>query len=90
MISSFRDLFGTESARSTFAHQVVSTRNYLTHYDDSIRDEAVTDPQELWQLRSKLEALVQLHLLELLGIKHDHIQRMANRYPPLRQKLGME
>ena len=89
MISSFRELFGTKSARSTFAHQVVNTRNYLTHYDESIRDKAVTDPQELLQLRARLEALVQLHLLELLGIEHDHIQRMATRYLPLRQKLGM-
>ena len=90
MISRFRDLFGNEFARSTFANQIVSTRNYLTHYDDGIRNEAVTEPQELLQLHSKMEALVQLHLLELLGIERDHIQRIATRYPPLRQKLGME
>ena len=48
----------------------------------------MTDPEELLQLHSKLEALVQLHLLRLLGIKHDHISHMATRFPPLRKKLG--
>ena len=90
MITPFNDLFGTDSARKAFVHQVVSTRNYLTHYDQGIKDQAVTDPEELLQLHSKLEALVQLHLLQLLGIKHDHIRHMATRFPPLRKKLGGE
>ena len=89
MIAPFKDLFGNDSARSKFTNQVVKTRNYLTHYDPRIKNEAVTEPQELLQLHSKLEALVQLHLLQLLGIEHDHIRDMATRYPPLQQKLGI-
>ena len=90
MITPFNDLFGAEYAREKFVRQVVSTRNYLTHYDQSIKNQAVTDPQELLQLHLKLEAFVQLHLLRLLGIDHDHIRSMATRYPPLRRKLGFE
>ena len=89
MITPFKDLFGNESARSKFTNQVVKTRNYLTHYDPRIKNEAVTEPQELLQLHSKLEALVQLHLLQLLGIDDDHIIAMGTRYPPLKQKLGI-
>ena len=89
MITPFNDLFGNESARRKFTNQVVKTRNYLTHYDPRIKNEAVTEPQELLQLHSKLEALVQLHLLQLLGIEDDHIRAMATRYPSLRRKLGI-
>ena len=90
MIAPFKDLFGNESARSKFTNQVVKTRNYLTHYDPRIKNEAVTEPQELLQLHSKLEALVQLHLLQLLGIDDNHIRAMASQYPPLKQKLGID
>ena len=90
MIAPFSELFGTDSERKAFIHQVVSTRNYLTHYDEGIKNQAVTGPNELLQLRSKLEALVQLHLLRLLGIDNDHIKNMALRYSPLRRKLGFE
>ena len=89
MITPFRDLFGNDSARSKFANQVVKTRNYLTHYDHRSKKEAVTEPQELLQLRSKLEALVQLHLLQILGLEEGYIRAIANRYPPLQQKLGI-
>ena len=90
MITPFKDLFGNESARSKFTNQVVKTRNYLTHYDRRIRNEAVTEPEELLQLHSKLEALVQLHMLRLLGIEDDHVKAIATRYPPLKEKLGID
>ena len=90
MVSPFRDLFGNDSARSKFTNQVVKTRNYLTHYDRGSRNEAVTEPEELLQLHSKLEALVQLHMLRLLGMEDDHIRAIATRYPPLKKKLGID
>ena len=90
MITPFRDLFGNESARSKFTNQVVKTRNYLTHYDRRIRNEAVTEPEELLRLHSKLEALVQLHMLRLLGIEDGHVKTIATRYPPLQKKLGID
>ena len=89
MIAPFDNLFGSESARAAFVNQVVYTRNYLTHYDEGIKEQAVTDAGELRRLRSKLEALVQLHLLRLLEIDHYHIWQMAMRYPLLRKRLGL-
>ena len=90
MIAPFRDLFGNDSARRKFTNQVVKTRNYLTHYDRRSRNEAVTEPEALLQLHSKLEALVQLHMLRLLGIEDDHVKEIATRYPPLQNKLGID
>ncbi len=90
MVTPFSDLFGTQSSRAAFIDRVVRTRNYLTHYDEGIKEQAVTNTGELLRLHSKLEALVQLHLLRLLEIDYDHIRRMATQYPPLRRKLGIE
>lgn len=89
MVAPFNDLFGTKSERAAFVSRVVSTRNYLTHYDEGIKEQAVTDARELQRLHFKLEALVQLHLLRLLEIDYDHIRQVAIRYPPLRRKLGI-
>ena len=90
MIAPFEDLFGTEDARKVLVHQIVTTRNYLTHYDYSIQNEAVTEPRELLKLYSKLEGLVQLHLLELLGFEIQHIRKIVGQYLPLKQKLNIE
>lgn len=89
MIAPFDNLFGSDSERAAFVNRVVFTRNYLTHYDEGIKERAVTDAGELRRLRSKLEALVQLHLLLLLEIDHDRIWQMAMRYPLLRNRLGL-
>ena len=89
-ISPFEDLFGTNSARKKFVNDVVNTRNYYTHYDSSILREAVTEPAELHRLYLKLEGLVQLHLLYLIGLDHEHVRRIVSRYQPLRRKLNMK
>ena len=75
---------------STQPNQVVKTRNYLTHYDLKIGNEAVTESGELLKLYSKLEALVQLHMLRLLGFEDDYVKAIATRYPPLKKKLGID
>ena len=90
LILPFKDLFGNAYARNKFTNQVVKTRNYLTHYDPRNRNKAVTKPNELLQLHYKLEALVQLHLLRLLGIEDDHVKAIATRSPLLKKKLGMD
>ena len=89
MISPFEDLFGTKSDRNKFVNDVVNTRNYYTHYDPSIFDKAVTEPAQLIRLHLKLEGLVQLHLLYLLGLDHEHVRRIISRYEPLRHKLNI-
>ncbi len=89
MIAPFDDLFGTKSERKRLVNQVTDTRNYFTHYDEGIKNKAVTEPHALLRIHQRLEGLVQLHMLRLLGFGHDHIMNMATRYPPLREKLGI-
>ena len=87
MIAPFNELFGERSARKSFINKVVTTRNYLTHYDNSRREEAVTDSRELLQLSRNLEGLLQLRLLKLLGIDEALLKKIVSQYPPLQEKL---
>ena len=82
MITPFNDLFGSKSARKAFIWKVVSTRNYLTHYDQGSKNQAVTDPQELLKLHRKLEVCwCSCTCCSLLGIKHDPHQENGNQVP---------
>ena len=78
--------YGTGRARSAFIDKVVNTRNYYTHYDEGIQDQAATDARELLQLYHKLDNLLMLHLLKLSGMEDSLITKAAT----LRESLYIE
>ena len=88
MIEPFEDFFGSNSERKHFISKVVATRNYLTHYDSGIEDQAASG-EDLRTLCRKLEALVQLHFLRLIGIKDEDLSAIVKGNFDLRDKLGI-
>lgn len=90
MLEPFKELFGTGSERKNMVDKIVNTRNFLTHYDRELEEIAVTEPQELLSLYWKVESLVQLRLLQLLGLDADQMLAIATRYPPLSERLRLE
>ncbi|WP_237713400.1 HEPN domain-containing protein, partial [Halococcus hamelinensis] len=63
-------------------NEIVNTRNYLTHYDESISPRADTD--ELHPLILRLRAILEAVLLSNLGIPEDQItERLQQRYSEL-------
>ena len=90
MIDPFREVFGTQSARKGFVDRIVNTRNFLTHYDPKSRNRAVTNPEDLLRLYGRMEGLLQLHMLKLLGIDDERIKKIAMQYRPLKDKLTTE
>ena len=89
MIEPFKGLFGNSQRRNSFISKVVDTRNYLTHYDSSLENQAASG-EDLGKLYMKLEALFQLHFLRLIGIDDNTIKSMVNENFALRNKLGLE
>ena len=89
MIEPFKGLFGNLQRRNSFISKVVDTRNYLTHYDSSLENQAASG-EDLGKLYMKLEALFQLHFLRLIGIDDNTIKSMVNENYALRNKLGLE
>ena len=89
MIDPFKDLFGNSKKRNSFIGKVVDTRNYLTHYDSSLENKAANG-EDLWKLYRKLEALFQLHFLQLIGMDIESIKSIIKENKDLRNKLGLE
>ena len=42
MIEPFKDLFGNAKERKSFIRKVVDTRNYFTHYDIGLENQALS------------------------------------------------
>ncbi len=86
IIEPFKDFVGTRDERSKIVSKIVDTRNYLTHYDQSLKSIAANN-EELLSLCYKMEAFFQLHFLQELGFTSDEIKSILERYPKLQQKL---
>ncbi|APG86365.1 hypothetical protein SAMCCGM7_pA0026 (plasmid) [Sinorhizobium americanum CCGM7] len=83
------DHFGSAKERKKLARFAVNTRNYLTHYDESLADK-IARGRNMWILCMKLEALLQLHFLRQLCFSKQAISKVANdsHFLPKKLKLG--
>ena len=88
LMKPFTQYFGNKKQRGAFIDKVVNTRNYLTHYDDTLRDDAAVGP-EISQLSNRLDGLLQLNLLKIMGFSEKSILSALSEYGPLSRKLGL-
>ncbi|MEM2888041.1 MAG: hypothetical protein QXI71_02715 [Candidatus Bathyarchaeia archaeon] len=61
-----------------FISKVVDTRNYLTHYDEKLKEKAAQG-QELYDLAKKLEKLLKMCILKELGFAQDKIKKLIHK-----------
>lgn len=86
MLKPFQYFYGNEAKRKSFINKVVTTRNYLTHFDGNLAEDAAKG-NDLWTLSIKLEALFQLHFLKLIGMDSTFIDNVVRESRNLRRKL---
>lgn len=86
IIEPFKDHLGTSKERSKLLRKIVDTRNYLTHYNETLHDESAKG-RDLWILCMKLEAIFNLHFLKVVGFTNEEINGVVENCHPLRQKL---
>lgn len=86
IIEPFKELLGTSKERNKLIRAIVDTRNYLTHYGESLETVAVKG-KELWVLCIKMEAIFQLHLLQILGFTQSEVKSVFDNSRELQQKL---
>lgn len=79
VIRPFKKHLGNSRERERFIRNVVDTRNYLTHYDESSKPQ-VCSGTELFTLYQKLEACFQLLLLQVLGFCNDDIEHVLEEH----------
>lgn len=87
IIDPFKDLVGNSGERSKLIRAIVNTRNYLTHYNESLEADA-TKGKDLWPLCEKMEAIFQLHLLDVLSFTKEKIAAVHENSRDLQQKLN--
>ncbi|WP_345977993.1 HEPN domain-containing protein [Sulfurimonas sp. HSL3-7] len=86
IIEPFKEFLGTSKERRKLIRAIVDTRNYLTHYDQSL-EETATSGRDLWFLCQRMEAIFQLHLLQLLGFTHSEVKAVLDNSYELQQKI---
>ena len=91
LIEPFGDLFGTSNEIKSLVHDIVDVRNYLTHYDKKLEHRAKAIIGDgLYDICLKLDAIFQLHFLQLTGMDADRIRSMARENPALRHRLALD
>lgn len=86
IIEPFKEFLGTSKERNKLIRTIVDTRNYLTHYDKSLGSVAASG-RNLWLLCLKMEAIFQLHLLQVLGFTQTEVRSVFDNSHELQQKL---
>ncbi|MCY4554114.1 MAG: hypothetical protein OXC79_10615 [Candidatus Poribacteria bacterium] len=84
LIEPFKSHFGNKKKRTKLINKIVTTRNYLIHYDPRLESEAAQG-QDLQILCQKMEVLFQLHFLQLIGFSQEEINSIVDHQ--LRWKL---
>jgi hypothetical protein len=62
----------------SFIHKVATTRNYLTHYDERLKELSV-EGEELYHFTQKLKILLEICLLKELGFTSDNIKSLISK-----------
>ena len=86
IIEPFKTSIGNSKQRKKLIHQIVNTRNYFTHYDTRLEDDAISG-KDLWNLCQRMEALFQLHLLSRLGFDKSEIDSIVSNNDKLSDSL---
>ena len=88
LMAPFKEYFGSSKEREGFVHKVVITRNSMAHRDVSLSEDAANG-QELLELSDKLDGLLQLNVLKIIGFSEDAIRSASQENGPLRRLLGL-
>ncbi len=86
IVTPFKDLIGNSKARNKLIRTIVDTRNYLTHYDESLKSQAAVG-RDLYVICLRMEAIFQLHLLKVIGFGDKEIDSVFKNSNELQQKL---
>ena len=77
LINPFKEILGNSKERGKLAYKIAVTRNYLTHRNSDLEQEAAKG-KDLLILCLKLELLFELHFLNLMGFSPEKIESRVN------------
>ena len=86
LFAPFAELFTITENPKRFIRRVVDTRNYHTHLAKELKSKSASGAQLIY-LHRNLEALLQLHLLRLIGMNSETVEMISKRNYRLTQNL---
>ncbi|MDR5616676.1 HEPN domain-containing protein [Arsenophonus sp.] len=86
LIDPFKEHLGTSEERNKFIRKIVDMRNYLTHYNENLEGEFVKG-RNLFILCLKMEFILNLHFLNVIGFTVDEVKKIVKNCEPLKRKL---
>lgn len=86
MIEPFENWFRDNETSEEFAGRVSDTRNYFTHYSRKLKKD-LRNSERLLNLYTKLEILLLLHILKLIGFDKCQIAQVVERSRRLKEAL---
>ena len=88
LLDPFNPFFGNGKNRKALIDKIVNTRNYLTHYDDSLKRKACKG-EELRKICDKMECLFQLQFLKEINFSDPEIQNFVKDNRKFKYKMGI-
>ena len=79
LVEEHSDILVKHIGKRKFVSDVVNTRNYFTHYDEELKNKAITEPKQLYVLCEKLKTLIEVCFLAELELSQEQIKRMMHR-----------
>jgi hypothetical protein len=87
IIEPFKNHLGNSGERAKLLRKIVDTRNYLTHYSESLK-EASASGSDLWVLCQKMEVIFNLHFLKVIGFTDKEVNHVIANSQPLIRKMN--
>ena len=88
MIEPFRKFYGSRSESDSFINAVVDVRNQIVHSDPEL-PKSSSDAKKTIVLCAKLQSLLQLHLLRIIGMDGKNIEKIIKENVVLRSNLKL-
>ena len=88
IIKPFKDLIGIDENQQELIDSIVRTRHYLTHHNPSKKLKAAKGVN-LWPLCMKMELLLELHFLQLMGFSREKIDSVVANCAQLKRKCAL-
>lgn len=88
MIEPFRKFYGSRSESDSFINAVVDVRNQIVHPDPEL-PKSSSDTKRTIVLCAKLQSLLQLHLLRIIGMDGKNIEKIIEENVVLRSNLKL-
>lgn len=87
LFKAFESIYGDSRKVKNLISRTVDTRNYLTHYDVTLRQRSASGA-DLYKLCLSLETLFQLHMATLCGITEKEVVDLCQRSELFRRKIA--